>query len=353
MNTARSRQAFIADVAAYLRLFVRGELGPREIDRLVSFSTVIARHKLRGRLQAAAWAEGVPVEEMALSIIGGLFGGDGPESGLAAALRDDLEADDISLFLHFQGVVTRYAAQELFHRWNQNDPASARLWRSVHRAVQHDPHITCFPAGKPEWTAPAADPDLPADLVPLGYADVKNIVGRVYDSRISIGDLVVTVVAEATRTSNGRPALRIEDVFAAVREVIADTSEIELSARLTTIPTDPFLAIAARKAAEQVLADMIVTLKKYESSGKLGPETIGYFNGALTDIIADCADGGPAQSYYQYVCAHWPDLTLDDYRRDFRAKFEYLAEKVRDGFFSHLRDYFGEKSQQTGHDVTT
>jgi hypothetical protein len=93
----------------------------------VSIAATIARQKLWGRLRAAALADNSTPEEESLSLLAGLFVKTDQSSHLSESLKDDLDCDDISLFLRFQTIVICTVSQELFHRWRENDPVSARI----------------------------------------------------------------------------------------------------------------------------------------------------------------------------------------------------------------------------------
>ena len=76
---------------------------------------------------------------------------------------------------------------------------------------------------------------------------------------------------------------------------------------------------------------------------KLEPEIIKHYENALKDILNDCQDGGPAQSYYLYLQKHWTDLPLDRYRTVYRSRFEYLADFVKKRFYEIMREQFIDK----------
>ena len=78
-------------------------------------------------------------------------------------------------------------------------------------------------------------------------------------------------------------------------------------------------------------------VEKYYKLRKLSLETAESFKRALHDILNDCPEGGPVQSYFEYLKPYWPDLTLDDYRENYRSRFEYQAEFVWKEFIRMMR----------------
>jgi len=322
----------VNELAGILRKYCRNEHSELEMNRLVRFAAAIAQRRLWGRLTAAARVFGGTVEQQALSSVGNLFRGDVTESPLKVVLEGTLTEDDISLFLRFQAVVTRSVSQELFHRWAESDPLAAKLWRSLQRAIRHDSRFTVFPCDRPEWVALADATDLRENHNAVTCSDVLGIINKVYQPGTGIGDTVESTLGQIAVMQDVRYALQIEVLFSALREVISKTAADELASRVPDRSENHELSIAVERAVSQTRQDIHSKLDRYLKAGKLDCGAVESFRLALGDILTDCVDGGPAQSYYQYLSAHWPALTSHQYRNSLRAKFEYLTEFVRDRF---------------------
>lgn len=331
---------FIAEVADHLRQYCRGQLSTLEANRLIKLAASIAQQKLWGRLWAASRAQETSIRQEALSVVAGLFHGGGKDSPLGTAVEDDLKSDDGTLFLRFQAVVIRAASQELFHRWSENDPLGARLWRNLHRALRYDSRIVIFPGDKPMWASLTTSTDLREHLPQLCHEEVVKIISELNNRGEGIGNLIVAALSRVANDSNCQNALQIEILFSALRETKIRELAGEVAAGRYKRDRDPQLHIAIEKASKAAHHKVGAKLDRYRAMEKLQPDTVEYFRCALSDLIADCTDGGPAQSYYQYLHSRWSSLTRENYRKIFRARFEYLAEAVQKVFFEKIREQY-------------
>jgi len=329
--------SFVAGIAASIRLFCRGELDRAGTDRLIKLAARIAQQRLWGRFYAASRTQGTTVEEQALSHVAHLFCRDGPDSDLAKALDDVLDGDDYRLYLRFQAVVTRAASQELFRRWRETDSLSARLWRNLHRALRHDSRFVAFPADKPQWVALAEADDLHSHFPPPGHRQLVGILGESSSDSAGIGDLIVTTLSRIADLSCYSGAIPVEALFSALREVRSADAKADIKSWSARSERDPLLHRILEMTVNSVTEAIDLKLKRYGTIGKLMPEAAGAFKLALNDMILDLADGGPSQSYYQYLCAYWPSLTREAYRTTYRTKFEYLAETAGKLFLEAMK----------------
>ena len=336
LKPALSSAAFISEAASALRRCCLGTADRRELDRLVKLAAQIARARLWGRLSAAATAQGTSVEQLTLSMMGGLFSG-GPDTPLGKALKPSLETDDVSLFLRFKVVVVRTVAQELFHRWHESDPAGAKLWRNLHRAVRHDKRLVVFPWDKPEWVTLAGKTESKSDLRCLEYKDVANAVAKCGYPLSGLADYIVNILTLWEQAGGAGGAVRVETIFAVLREGVSSEMIADVNARGDTFCLDPDVQLAVDRARRVALHDLHVRLEKYAADGKLPPAMPNAFRKALTDLMDDCVDGGPAQSYFDYLHLHAHEVSEDEYRKNYRSRFEYLAEKIQESFFEDMR----------------
>ena len=114
----------------------------------------------------------------------------------------------------------------------------------------------------------------------------------------------------------------------------------ELEARTVGRIEDPILRLAIEKANILVIKKIDARLAEYGKADKLDFKMIDSFRQALSDLLDDMADGGPAQGYFQYIQPYQPEMTYEQYRTIHRAKFEYLAEIVKTTFIEKMKGYF-------------
>ena len=330
----------VREAAAILRRYCQGNADKRTVNRLVILAAEIARKRLWGRLCAAARVHETTIEQQAISIVAGLFRGKDAHSRLGKTLGESLKADDITLFLHFQRVVTRAASQELFHRWDETDPLSARLWRSLQRAIRHDRRLISFPCDSPQYVALAASRQPPGELTAVEYAEAVGYIGELTDPRMSAGDMVVFVLMQAAEAAGSPRVIKIDVLFGALKDTISRIAAAKYSRQSARESDHPNLGMAVAKAVEFAKCEIRSRLDKYVGRDKLDDYTARWLQRALDDLIDDLPDGGPAQSYYKYLYAHRPDISPEDYRNRLRTKFEYLADAAQEQFYGFLREGF-------------
>jgi hypothetical protein len=189
----------------------------------------------------------------------------------------------------------------------------------------------------PEWVSLRAVANLQADLPPVNHDEIVKIISSQELDHCSLADIIVAVLSAVVSAPGCQNAVKVELLFSALRETTREIKARQLADETPCNWSDPLLSIAIDQAIEQVLHNVGVKLSRYQVTKKLHPDVVEVFRLALSDLVADCADGGPAQSYYEYLHVHRAGLTLEGYRRTLRTKFEYLAEWVRKSFFEEMR----------------
>lgn len=280
-------------------------------------------------------------------MVAGLFGGDGPELLLEVILAEQPEPDDITIFLRFQAIVARTAGQELFHRWDESDPLSARLWRTVHRVLRHDPRFVLFPGDRPEWAALAGVDKLCAENPLIDFDGLAHIVADAYSPRKSIASLLADILTILADSGRYRLCLSVDMLYAALRQAVAAAAGADAFGEEYQSVPDPVLAIALDKALHQAASEVDKILNRYDRTGKLPAELIEPFRKALADIVGDLAAGFPAMSYLRYLRLYLPQLTPKEYRNRYRTRFEYLAEIAQDSFIEQMWVALTENSRQS------
>ncbi len=340
MEPLSGHKDFIAEVAIILRKYCQCIISATEISRLVKLAVSIAQSKLPGRLWATARVQGTSTDQIATSVVAGLFTKRGSDSPLAKALESVLESDEVTLFLRFRNIVVKSISQELFHRWRENDPLSARLWRNLHRVILKDEHLVVFPVNKPEWVSLKNVSLLQTDLPLINHDEMVRIISSQGEHNHSLVSLITAILSDVVNISRYQNAVPIEMLFSALRETISEVLTQRLVNKIPGNHNDPLLLVAVDRATKQVLQKMENRLIRYQSTGKLHPTIVKVFKLALSELVNDYADGGQTQSYYEYLHVHKPELTAEEYRQNLRAKFEYLAESVRKDFIEAMREQY-------------
>jgi len=228
----------------------------------------------------------------------------------------------------------------VYKRQGENDALSARLWRNLHRVIRQDERVVVFPVDKPEWVTLTNIADFRANETPLSHDELVRIINEQGAHYGNLTDLVHAILLQVARTAGLQKPVQVEILFSALRETTSEIKAQQLANEVPRNRDDPLLSVAIDRATDQAFQNVEIKLARYQDTGKLHPDVVEVFRLALSDLVADCADGGPAQSYYEYLHVHKPSLTLEDYRQTLRTRFEYLAESVQKGFIEAMRKQY-------------
>ncbi len=338
MTEESAHRKTLTEIADGLRRWYRGEADRRLTIRLtaVAVETVLQSYGLRRRICAAAAAGGTTPARIALSLLAELFIGTGSESRLGFSLGDAIDHDDAVLFSVFKQIVRNTGRQELFHRWPENDPLAARLWRRLHRVIRDDDRIMSFPSDHPEWIA-AVSVEPSFNLDRLEEIELRQVVCEVFRPALKTADLVAAIVAHPACHNK---VIAIDVLFGMLRECVPQGLAGALEEELSSPSLNPEYALAVEKAVAAIRPAISAAIEHYVAKGRLSPDMARGFHAALLDLAVDWGDGAPAVGYYEYLHAHCPALVYEVYRETYRAIFEYLAEKVTGWFFDQMRGYF-------------
>ncbi len=100
---------------------------------------------------------------------------------------------------------------------------------------------------------------------------------------------------------------------------------------------DPEVQFLVREGVLICLNKIERKLKKLgEKKKKYNDKTLTMFREALTDIAYDLLEGNQVKNYYEYLKVYDENMTMKEYRQNYRAQFEYLI-KV---FKNELSQYY-------------
>lgn len=93
---------------------------------------------------------------------------------------------------------------------------------------------------------------------------------------------------------------------------------------------DPEVQFLVREGVLICLKKIERKLKKLgEKKKKYDEKTLTMFREALTDIAYDLLEGDQIKNYYEYLKIYDDNLTMKEYRENYRAQFEYLIKVFR------------------------
>lgn len=337
----RSSCDTITDIASVLRLWCNGESGPACINQLARVAARIAEKKLYGRLRAAAAREGVRVGDLALSSVAGLFRRNGSVPYLTAALGDDLDGDDVTLFRAFEAIVVVSVSQHLFHQWKTNDPNSAKLWEAMQRVLRNDRRVIRFPHESPEWVTVAADGDIREDAAPWAEDELLCLALQTPSVGMRMGEFVYELLTQVAQTDDKQRAVKIDVLFAAMREATNQHLSFDLASRLQPSHQDVEWKLIVDDTIQQVRTEVATKINRYVAEGKMTEASAKQFDQALRDFLDDFGVyGEPAKQFLEYLQVYAPDLGKKEYLSELRGRFEYLARFAQQRFFVILRENY-------------
>ena len=326
MGPSVSYRTFIADAAASIRAYCTGDADPRLLHRLVDLASATVQTSMPGRLRATASTQATSTATLSTSLVSSLFPVNGLESPLRRALDRLGDTDDLGLFQLFRKIVVQTASNELFHRWAEYDPYSARLWRNLHRAIRLDNRLVGFPDKHPQWVALKGKDRITTGRMLTGHGDLISILTTIDLGHSSLREIAYDVISQVADIPDYCSAVAIEKLFSAVKEVSSQLAASELHHGPRQSFDDPISGIALNQALRAARQRTREKLHQYCQKCSMPEGEQARFESALDDLLCDCADGGQAQSYFQYLQVHWPKLTRTGYAKACRTRFEYLAK---------------------------
>ncbi len=326
MGPAVSYRTFIADVASSIRAYCAGYADSRRLHRLIDLASTTVQTSMPGRLRITASTQATSTSTLSTSLVSSLFPANGLDSPLRRAIDRLGDTDDLGIFQLFRKIVVQTASNELFHRWAEYDAYSARLWRNLHRAIRLDSRLVAFPLRHPEWVALAGNDRITSGRMLAGHADLISILATIDLGKSTLRDIAFDILSRVTDTADYCSAITIEKLFSALKEVSSQLAASELHHSPRQCEEDPISGMALNRALSGAKQKTREKLHRYGRKCGLSEDNYTRFETALDDLLCDCANGGQAQSYFQYLQAYWPGLTRDRYAKACRTRFEYLAK---------------------------
>jgi hypothetical protein len=272
------------------------------------------------------------MRQIAKSYLAELFCGTGPESPLAAALTEQLSESDVALFGAFEAAVVVTVSQQLFRQWWTNDPVSAKLWNNLRKVLKHDPRFHRFPVEEPEWITLVNAESLRDSATPWNDDELLQLACETPSEGAPLGDFVTALLSEVANQPDRCQAVRIDQLFSAIRQAVNQNLRAEIAFSADIREISPDLRITIELAQKQLQPEIAGIIAGYAKSGKLKQADAICLSDATSDLLHDYGEfGEAARSFIEYLQAHLPDLSEEEYRTRFKTRFEYLARlaKVR------------------------
>jgi hypothetical protein len=338
------QQQFVREVAALLRLWSGdAPIHEREIGRLVEWAAVAAtRGSAAEPLRAVARRRGGSVAGEARSCLGELFSRQGADSELGMALQDALRQDDAAVVAEFTAIVNRSVRQRLYKQWREDDAAGFNLWRLLRSALHGDPRLLVFPSGDPVWTTVVRGDGLCPDGQAVTAAIVLGHFLELSSRRLSLADMVVEVLQRIADTPGLCRAVRIDVLFAAMRDAAARDATVELGPGDGAVERDPQFRLAVDRSRRRSGECVIDIVQRYSADHKLDPTLATVFERSAAALVRDYAETGIwPDGYVEYLQQTQAEFDKALYTGQLKARFEYLAKCAKQAFEEAMRREYG------------
>lgn len=219
--------------------------------------------------------------------------------------------------------------QTIAKKYSELDPLFAKILKEIKRADKEKYKI--FSRLDTEYIAYKSFNEkdefkiIPQDeLIVLGVREfpennyIKGWIDAIFDAIDEFTEYSVVLPVNAL-------ALKIKFELTAAQKI-----------EMNVLP-DPEVQFLVREGVLICLKKIERKLKKLgEKKKKYNEKTLTMFREALTDIAYDLLEGDQIKNYFEYLKAYDENLTMKEYRENYRAQFEYLI-KV---FKNELAQYY-------------
>lgn len=219
-------------------------------------------------------------------------------------------------------IIDQSIYQTIARKYSEIDPLFAKILKEIRRA---DPEkYKLFERLDTEYIAlKSFDEKTKMEIIPQDELIVLG-VQKFPDNNFISGwiDEIFHSLDEYTEYS---PVLPVNSLALKIKFELTAAQKIDFN----VIP-DPEVQFLVR---EGILLSLKKVEKKLEQLGKkkkkYNQRILTIFREALTDIAYDLLEGDKIKNYYEYLKAYDENLTVKDYRENYRAQFEYLIKILK------------------------
>ncbi len=320
------------------------ELASSEMQELWDWTVRIALTDYRNwrALDAVSRKSGVLLLDAARDYVAVLFGRH-PENYLAVTLEEVLSLDDAGLLAEYKAIVVHSVRQELYKRFKEIDETGFSIQRNMMRALRHDRRLKVWPEDKPRWVALATQNDLRLSQPEVTREELLPLVIELSAGVRGLPKLIHALVVAVADDSRWRAAVSIyETIFEALREAAELRILAKEAARMTVEP-DEAVRLAIQRAIESAMMKAQTIVAKYVDGAKLHKDIGLAFLRATKQLLEDLGETGMWQGDYCAYLKRWcPELTQEDYRDLYKARFDHVALSAERTFLRALGDELGD-----------
>lgn len=232
-------------------------------------------------------------------------------------IRDEEEAINF-----VNRIIDQSIYQTIARKYSELDPLFAKILKEIRRANTEKYKI--FQRLDTEYIAlKNFDEKSSLDLIPQDELIVLGV--QKFPDNNYINGWIDEIFASLEEFTEYSPVLPVNSLALKIKFELTAAQKIEIN----VIP-DPEVQFLVRegillslKRVERKLEQLSKKKKKYTE------RVLTMFREALTDIAYDLLEGDEIKNYYEYLKVYDKNLTVQDYRENYRAQFEYLIKILK------------------------
>jgi hypothetical protein len=341
----------LKNIYPLLKSILKGEFSRHELDKLAYIALQIALVRVEqyiesGKINLNTFQ--MSARSIAVYCISDLFLPDrnGELKKINSFFSDEkdielLDEDKARYF--FRSLVFMKIQDGLARLWGEIDPIYNKILRNLRHHININPEIKKFKMLGEIYIYSAPDNSLNDRCPSMPMEELEfNLHSRLRgnDDHSDCLELMLEILNEQTEYQKFYLLSDMADVIRRIHTLKINHS-IETNYNLSETPDSDDL--------EKIITNcMTLTRKKlytkYVNSEKMGKELFDKFFHAIEEIIFDaflyCNKDGNNQSYFSIVQKHIPEITNEQYRKEYHNIFEYLVKLSKDDIREQLKELF-------------
>lgn len=219
-------------------------------------------------------------------------------------------------------IIDQSIYQTIARKYSEIDPLFAKILKEIRRANPEKYKI--FERADTEYIAlKSFDEKSKLNIIPQDELIVLGV--QKFPENNYINGWIDEIFISLDEFTEYSPVLPVNSLALKIKFELTAAQKIDFN----VIP-DPEVQFLVR---EGILLSLQRVQKKLESLGKkkkkYSQRILTMFKEALTDIAYDLLEGDEIKNYYEYLKIYDENLTVKDYRENYRAQFEYLIKILK------------------------
>lgn len=306
----------------------------------------------------------VELDDLAIDCIAELFSRDNDNQFVQLKryfepkFEEDPDISDADVLILVRRLVVRKTKQELSRIFRERDPEGAKIVRNIKVAIRSSEKLHVFKDMGKEFVFYTNGHKIDQENVDIDDAELAQYLRRtnppipedvlqsrfidVYQPNDSVSSAIGKLLETVYKQQDYQNYLSMDIVVKFLRKV-------KFEAYKEKVKSDEHVPTPADHLESKEIEDYIGVVmelmwekidKQYLRTGKLPSYKAEVYNKALRDVLYDLIEKKDNSSYFRNLKYYLPNLTQQEYRKQERSVFEYLAKVAKREFRGYLKAYF-------------